>query len=574
MFPARTTRRQFLRNTVALGTACALSPLAAHVREEPPICPPLVQSARVHVRKDLAAFVQDHALLADFRRGVGRMRRMAPDHPFSWIFQANIHQRPNFPEYVRVQAAASHDPAQQLFREDPNFVPWPNVFNQCTHANWWFLPWHRAYVFYVERILRWACGNPHFALPYWNYADSGQRVLPLAFREPMAGGQPNPLYLPDTAPFTDDADNAHDFPMRCPTMNAGTTMLADPIVSLCPLTYLSFYNRPPALENECFGSSWASAPGTHAGKGALESPHGTVHQAIGGRGQYINGVLVSGFMFVNGTAARDPIFWMHHSNIDRLWESWLALKGGRMNPLDSEWLDQEFTFFDVHKGKPKPVTIRVCQLLDTRRQLGYEYDCLSTPPPDCRPALTPALHEIVRRLASTPAPFEAPAGMHGMSALNIDEKPIPIPLLAGVSAEGVQALATTLLRERNGALALSLEKLTVKQMPVGYYDLYLNLPQETKPSPTDPHFVGSLSFFGMIPQDAGHGHDASSLYLRFAFPQALLQLIAEKKLDVKRLMLTFAVETGKQPVGGVKLTPPRQKRSPISIARIQILQMR
>ena len=34
-----------------------------------------------------------------------------------------------------------------------------------------------------------------------------------------------------------------------------------------------------------------------------------------------------GFMRSPATAGRDPIFWLHHANIDRLWEVWLSLDG-------------------------------------------------------------------------------------------------------------------------------------------------------------------------------------------------------------------------------------------------------
>ena len=44
----------------------------------------------------------------------------------------------------------------------------------------------------------------------------------------------------------------------------------------------------------------------------------------------------------------DPIFWLHHCNIDRLWNRWLAGGGGRANPPSSDtvWHNTKFTFFD------------------------------------------------------------------------------------------------------------------------------------------------------------------------------------------------------------------------------------
>ena len=46
------------------------------------------------------------------------------------------------------------------------------------------------------------------------------------------------------------------------------------------------------------------------------------------------------------TAAQDPIFWLHHANIDRLWNQWIEQGGGRADPTDAAWLNTTFTFYD------------------------------------------------------------------------------------------------------------------------------------------------------------------------------------------------------------------------------------
>jgi tyrosinase len=45
-------------------------------------------------------------------------------------------------------------------------------------------------------------------------------------------------------------------------------------------------------------------------------------------------------------AALDPIFRLHHANIDRLWNRWLELGDGRTNPSDVAWLDRVFVFHE------------------------------------------------------------------------------------------------------------------------------------------------------------------------------------------------------------------------------------
>ena len=48
------------------------------------------------------------------------------------------------------------------------------------------------------------------------------------------------------------------------------------------------------------------------------------------------------------TAGLDPLFWLHHANIDRLWEVWLSLDSGHVNPSG----DPAFFDTDVHVPGP------------------------------------------------------------------------------------------------------------------------------------------------------------------------------------------------------------------------------
>jgi Common central domain of tyrosinase len=55
-------------------------------------------------------------------------------------------------------------------------------------------------------------------------------------------------------------------------------------------------------------------------------------------------------------AALDPIFWLHHANINRLWVIWQSAVNNTLPP-DAQWNNQTFDFFDP-TGAPKnyPVT--------------------------------------------------------------------------------------------------------------------------------------------------------------------------------------------------------------------------
>lgn len=116
-------------------------------------------SCGVLSRRNIKTFTE--AELNALRHGIELMQSRPETDPTSWVYQANIH--------------GTFD------------VPALEAWNSCQHGSWYFLAWHRMYLYYFERILRKASGNPEFALPYWDYSDPGDpnaRQIPLPYREP------------------------------------------------------------------------------------------------------------------------------------------------------------------------------------------------------------------------------------------------------------------------------------------------------------------------------------------------------------------------------------------------------
>jgi len=80
------------------------------------------------------------------------------------------------------------------------------------------------------------------------------------------------------------------------------------------------------------------------------------------------------------TAAFDPIFWVHHSNIDRLWNVWDCLPNRVWGtPPTQQWLDDKPWWFADADGSVKNLPR---SHYFNARTLGIVYD---NEDPSCRP---------------------------------------------------------------------------------------------------------------------------------------------------------------------------------------------
>jgi hypothetical protein len=195
--------------------------------------------------------------------------------------------------------------------------------NQCNHGTH-FLAWHRWYTLFWEEIVRQLSGVNAFTMPYWD-AVADQGFLPDAVRVPAS----------DSNSLFDDS--------RIDQLNAGTAAISG------------------LVNDALLKAPFAAFSG---GDGSVNgNPHGRVHNMMGGNMTYF------------GTAAKDPIFFLHHSNIDRYWECWLGIaRRGHVNP-GAPFTDQTF-LFNTFDG---PETVVVGNGMRTS-DLGYTYDKCPVPP--------------------------------------------------------------------------------------------------------------------------------------------------------------------------------------------------
>lgn len=293
-------RRTFLSATAALGLGLFV-PLNA-----------LSQTPRV--RRDIRKVVKDPVQLKALRDGFKALRdnKDLIDHAISWRFQAAVHGHPplpkscSIPEWLetlvdRPRLRLASDQTKQFFAQCDHGVDHADGF--APH----FLSWHRMYLFYFEEVIRHLTSNPDFALPYWDtVADSR---LPEEFWADKTAA--NSLYLSER----------------------GT-------------------NTNKGLQVVCVGAANDNAvrdsATLHALTIGLESnPHGIIHDNFGGA------------MHAAEYAALDPMFWLHHANIDRLWWEWQSMSTHGVKPDSSEdhdWVSRSFTFLTIHGPKTAPVS--------------------------------------------------------------------------------------------------------------------------------------------------------------------------------------------------------------------------
>jgi hypothetical protein len=351
-------------------------------------------------------------------------------------------------------------------------------WNSCTHGSQFFLAWHRMYLYFFERILRAKSGNPNLTLPYWNYQTNP--VLHPAYRANVPG---NVLF--DT---------------RAASINGGGSLSPGPMVTIATaltaavnINYFSFNS-------------------------ALEGPHGALHGAIGGGGN---------MSFVN-RAALDPVFWLHHTNIDRLWEQWLRQCGGRSNPTaaaNGPWMNQTYTFFDETGAA---VNMTASQVLKTATSLNYRYDF---------PVQLPCNFVVnwqqwkFREIQLIRIPPVGP-----LAELT------RVPFERTDKAQFERAKSTNKLERfqfsndgKSDRLILELEGIQVDKQPEGVVEVYMNLPRTEQPTPQSRSFVGVLDLFTATPSKA-HNHAPKAINVDATEAVRKLGLNVD---DLQRAELTF-----------------------------------
>lgn len=398
-------------------------------------------------------------------------------------------------------------------------------YMDCPHGNWWFYVWHRGYLGYFEQTVRKYSGMSDFAFPYWDW--SQKQALP----EGMFDGVLTPVadayakYTKDLPTFDAfikgemekyyngmTAAQKHQQTLRG---NNTFALLWDGVAATgaVPLTDRAFAetaiaryptkqnpNIVPSVAKLClpanialglaptefnsansinsFTSVKAQSHNVAPPNGSVFSklegePHNKVHNFTGGYFDKGDGTMTNppfGNM-TNNLSPVDPIFFLHHSNMDRLWTLWdEKQKAKRLPTLPTDkaelaqFVQEPFLFFWNDKGEP----IKNGKAGDyiTGDQFNYIYG-----PPVDRTLLD--LIEDLKKPTATPRLLAAASDVRSVDALA--RWPI------GLNVKQLQAVIT-FTRPADAARE---------------YAVVINAPADLKSAGFgSPYYAGSISFFG------------------------------------------------------------------------------
>jgi len=199
----------------------------------------------------------------------------------------------------------------------------------CPHSDRRFLPWHRLLMANMEELL----GEP---LPYWDWT--------------LDGNVPN-IFDNIQVPFKRTVSVGS----QCQGTNTGRIRRGININIPSFDLFVDVQTAFEAVDFETFSS-------------LIEGPHNTLH------------VRMRCDMFAVETAAYDPIFYLHHTNVDRQFAFWQELQRIRNRDIEHSDLSIPLQPFNRETNNPFEKTRNNnlgANTLDYKTNLCYDYDTLT-----------------------------------------------------------------------------------------------------------------------------------------------------------------------------------------------------
>jgi tyrosinase len=445
--------------------------------------------------------------LASYAKAIDAMLKLPPDHPHNWFRNAFVH------------------------------------LMDCPHGNWWFYVWHRGFLGYFEQVIRKYSGDPTFAFPYWDWTELPQipdqmfngpltpndeayepytqnldiftqRIRPAleAYWKTLSGDQVAQLNIRgytsldvmwnDVIGFDANLEGgtsgnrafspwcgARYLTLDNPKLDPKTAYDVSPFVVLSGLEPVDFYNSN--LE-QSFNSLKTTSHNAMPARGVfctLEGmPHNKTHNYIGGVGPIDPGPYGN---MTNNLSPVDPIFFLHHSNMDRLWDVWTRKQkslGFPFLPTGNDLVNysrEPFLFFVDVDGK-YITDGKAGDYIDMNRW-DYEYE---------------------------PGFGEALVG----AGPGVAKKPFPVPPLKGAVTKNSATLAVSKaaianhLNEKVGTSLIAEVTVTRpdERSALREFDVIIGAPPGvTEVGADSPYYAGTIAFFGKMASMEGMSREAT-----------------------------------------------------------------
>ncbi|MBA0638044.1 hypothetical protein Godav_025302 [Gossypium davidsonii] len=335
-----------------------------------PCCPPKLKDSKIidyepllgrKIRYRPAAHLVDCDYLYKFELAMERMKALPVDDPRNFMQQANIHCA-----YCNGAYSQVGFPDQKLE----------------VHYSWLFFPFHRMYLYFFERILGKLIDDPDFAMPFWNWDSPCGMTMPQIYLDPYS-----PLY--------DENRNLEHQPDVLVNLNDGKSVVKkkkkkkedcfneltkrEQIKSNLCVMYQQMIRSSKTAS--CFhGAAYRAGCVSETDIGCTPEPRGgtiengahlAVHKFVGAKNPPYNEDMGNFY-----SAGRDPLFYAHHGNVDRMWNIWKTLPGKKRRDFDEDvWLNSSFLFYDENANM---VRVKVRDCLDSKA-LGYDYQSVDIP---------------------------------------------------------------------------------------------------------------------------------------------------------------------------------------------------
>jgi tyrosinase len=229
--------------------------------------------------------------------------------------------------------------ASQAVSDDRGYGYWAGIHGlplpigcDNAHGTPYFLPWHRAYLYFFERTLRDRVRSLSLSWWDWRTPPGSAGTIPAVYADQAAGGQPNPLFSAAVDPLA----------LQQGGNRVGAQTRRNPGAAAAP---------PLPSPDEVAAVLRIRDFATFTGE--VEGLHDRVHMWVGGHMGQIP------------YAAFDPIFWAHHTMVDRLWRLWQLRHPGARPPVGL--LDDALPPFRMTVRQTLSVTA-----------LGYDYAVASS----------------------------------------------------------------------------------------------------------------------------------------------------------------------------------------------------